>query len=264
LTRRAWGLGLAAGLVAPALGQAGLVRQPRPAALGAPTGSVPVGAAIDHPQGLEVSADGRTLWITSVVRARRAGLLIECEAETGALRRSMDVHVGDCYHPGGFSRTGDRLWVPVAEYRRASRSLVQCRDVGTLALVSTFEVADHIGCLAADGTRLVGANWDARTFYEWAPDGREVVRRENPQAAGYQDMKWVDGRLIAGGLLENTGVIDVLEWPSLTLLSRLEVGRTDRDVLYTHEGLAVTEDRVLVVPEDDPARVFAFPRPQAI
>lgn len=262
--RRAWALGLAAALGAPRAGLRAAGAQAAASTLGAPTRVVPIAAALDHPQGLEVSEDRRTWWITSVVRPRRAGLLVECDASTGVVRRSVDVHAGACYHPGGLSRTGDVLWIPVAEYRRASRSWVQRRSCASLALVSAFEVADHIGCLAANGTQIVGANWDARTFYAWDADGRELERRANPGAARYQDMKWVDGRLVAGGLLDDAGVIDVLEWPSLRLTARVPVGRTDRGVIVTHEGLAVAGDTVLVVPEDDPSRVFVFPRPAGV
>lgn len=264
LTRRAWGLGLTGALVGARLAAPLAAAQAAGPRLGVPTRTVPIAAALDHPQGLEVSADAAVWWITAVVRARRLGLLVECDAATGALRRSVDLQAGVCYHPGGLSRAADHLWVPVAEYRRASRSWVQQRAVATLALVSAFEVGDHIGCLAADGARVVGANWDARTFYCWDTAGRELERRENPGPARYQDMKWVGGRLVAGGLLDDGGVIDVLDWPSLALVHRVHVGRTDRGVVYTHEGLAVTGDAVLLLPEDDPARVFTVPRPAGV
>lgn len=51
-------------------------------------------------------------------------------------------------------------------------------------------------------------------------------------------------------------MVDVLGWPSLALVHRVHVGRTDRGGVNTHEGLAVTGDAVLLLPEDDPARVF--------
>lgn len=264
LTRRAWGLGLTGTLVGARLADPLAAPQTAGPTLGVPTRTTPVSATLDHPQGIEVSADGVLWWMTAVVRARRLGLLVECDAATGVLRRSVDLHAGACYHPGGLSRTADQLWVPVAEYRRASRSWVQQRATATLALVSAFEVGDHIGCLAADGARIVGANWDARTFYCWDPAGRELERRENPGAARYQDMKWAAGRLVAGGLLGQGGVIDVLDWPSLALVHRVHVGRTDRGVVYTHEGLAVSRDALLLLPEDDPARVFTVPRPAGV
>lgn len=231
---------------------------------GEPLRVVTVQATLDHPQGLDADAAGTTWWISAVHRARRAGLLAVVDAASGEVSRVLEIHDGDCYHPGGLSRQGDTLWVPVAEYRRASRTIVQRYDTATLTRHSTFAVDDHIGCLAATGTELIGANWDARRFYGWTADGRELRWRTNPTEARYQDLKWVGGRLVAGGLLGDGGVIDVLEWPSLDLVHRLPVGRTDRGVVFTHEGLAVAGTHLLLMPEDDPVRVFVLPRPDEL
>lgn len=253
--------GAAAGAHAAAAVQAG----PTTATLAdVPRRVVTVQAALDHPQGLAASAAGDTWWISSVDRRRRVGLLAEIDAGTGALRRMTEVQRGDCYHPGGISRHDTALWIPVAEYRRASRTVVQCRDVSTLEQRASFDVADHLGCLAASATLLVGANWDARVFYAFDPEGRPIAQRPNPTAARYQDLEWLDGRLVAGGLLGDAGVVDVLAWPSLTLEHRVMVGRTDRDVVLTHEGLTIHGDTLLVVPEDEPCRVFTYARPAGL
>lgn len=225
---------------------------------------VDIHATLDHPQGIEASADGATWWISAVHRPRRVGLLAACDAATGQVRRLVEVQRGDRYHPGGLSRAGAHLWMPVAEYRRQSSSTIQCRDGVTLDLVQSFDVGDHIGCLATDGPRLVGANWDARTFYAWTPEGREVDRRPNPTEARYQDLKWSGSRLLAGGLLGDEGVIDLLSWPSLVLERRWRTGRTDRGVVLTHEALAATSTALLLMPEDDPVRVFVYPRPAGL
>ena len=58
------------------------------------------------------------------------------------------------------------------------------------------------------------------------------------------------------GLIGDQGVIDRLEWPSLDLRERIVVGRTDRDVVLTAEGMAVSGSELLLMPEDDPVRVF--------
>ena len=36
-----------------------------------------------------------------------------------------------------------------------------------MELKSQFDVADHIGCIAAAAVVLIRANWDGRDFYSW-------------------------------------------------------------------------------------------------
>src|SRR5688572_6617490 len=115
-------------------------------------------AALDHVQGIDV--EGEALWVSSVDRQAKRGFLHLFDCKSGRLKAQVSVERGIRYHPGGIARDGDSIWVPVAEYVRESTTLVQRRDKRTLALVSEFEVPDHIGCIAADKT-LVGGNWDS-------------------------------------------------------------------------------------------------------
>lgn len=228
----------------------------RSGTLGSRRRVVPLAATLDHPQGLTVGADGTTWYVSSVLRQAQKGVLAAFRAADGSLLRQVEVQEGPRYHPGGLGRLGDTLWLPVAEYRRGSTAVVQARDAGTLALRSSFAVADHIGAVAVTANGLIGCNWDARVFYGWTFDGRETARVEHLGAARYQDLQWMGDALLAGGLLGDTGVIDRLGWPSLDLEERIVVGATDRGVVLTHEGLAVAGDEVLLMPEDDPSRVF--------
>ena len=72
---------------------------------------------------------------------------------------------------------------------------------------------------------------------------------------GYAD--GFDAHLVQGlGYSAHQGVVDLLEWPSLDLRERIVVGRTDRGVVLTAEGMAVVGSELLLMPEDDPTRVF--------
>ncbi len=228
----------------------------RSASLGARRRTVPLHATLDHPQGITASADGATWFVTSVLRAEKQGLLAAFRASDGMLLRRVEVQDGARCHPGGLGRLGETLWLPVAEYSRASTTVVQARDATTLAVRSTFAVSDHIGAVAATPGALIGCNWDARTFYEWTFEGRQAAMVPHDGAARYQDLHWMPDGLLAGGLLGDTGVLDRLEWPSLDLKERIVVGTTDRGVVLTHEGMAVAGDELLLMPEDDPSRVF--------
>ena len=79
---------------------------------------------------------------------------------------------------------------------------------------------------------------------------------EHDGAARYQDLQWTSDGLLAGGLLGDQGVVDLLEWPSLDLKERIVVGKTDRGTVLTAEGMAVSGSELLLMPEDDPSRVF--------
>ena len=199
-------------------------------------------------------------WTKSSARAisRRFSLA------TGEHARTVDVTSGERFHPGGLSADGQSLWLPVAEYRRDSSALIQKRSMRTLELEFQFEVADHIGCVAAGPDFLIGANWDSRDFYVWDRSGRLLRKIPNPTQNGYQDLKFVDGLLVGSGLLPGkAGAIDWLEYPSLRLLRRIEAGQTSRGTPYTNEGMALRGTRLLLAPEDSPSRLFEFRLPAA-
>lgn len=218
-----------------------------------------------HVQGIEVEGD--SLWVSSVDKEDRRGLLFRFDRTTGKLLQSAEVHQGERYHPGGISLDGDSLWVPVAEYRRSSKASVQRRDKHTFALQAEFAVDDHIGAIAVVPEGLVGANWDAKEFYFWTTAGKLLRKVSNSTGVAIQDMKYVDGQLIAGGLQSSRdGAIVWIEWPSLKELRRMNPGRTDRNVAVTHEGIAVQGRTLYLLPEDSPSRLFkldlaANPRP---
>jgi hypothetical protein len=135
----------------------------------------------------------------------------------------------------------------------------QKRSVRTLELQYEFDVTDHIGCIAVAPGVLIGANWDSRDFYVWDHTGHLRRKVPNPTANAYQDIKFVDGRLVASGLLPGrNGAIDWLDYPSLRLIRRVTVGQTSRGVPYTSEGMAIRGDRILLLPEDSPSRLFQF------
>src|SRR5262245_32521686 len=108
--------------------------------LGAPEKVIELHATMDHPQGIEV--EGERLWVTWVDRKEKAGYLGEFELSTGKLLRSIPIHQGERYHPGGISADGGSLWIPVAEYKPHSSSVIQRRNRKTLDLESEFEVPD--------------------------------------------------------------------------------------------------------------------------
>lgn len=210
-----------------------------------------------HVQGIDL--DAGHLWVTSVDSAAHKGFLHEFSLPGGTLLRSVEVQDGVRFHAGGIAADASSIWLPVAEYRRESTSVIQRRSKRTLQVESQFAVADHIGCLAVAGDELIGGNWDSRKFYVWDRGGKLLREIPNPTDNGYQDLKFDGQRVIASGLLpDRTGAIDWLELPALRLVRRVKMGKTDRGAPYTREGMAIRGGELLLLPEDGPSRLFFF------
>lgn len=215
---------------------------------------------LHHVQGIDVEAE--IVWVSSVERATQKGYLYRIDRRTGRQLVVVEVQDGERFHPGGIALDGDDVWVPVAEYRKLSSAWIERRDKKTLALKSRFRVADHIGCVAVSKGRVYGGNWDSLKIYTWTPDGRELAVAENPSGTRYQDLKFRGRSLVGGGLREQgAGAIDWLHPETLALERRIPVATTDRGVVFTNEGMTVHGNRLYLLPEDDPSRLFVFRLP---
>jgi hypothetical protein len=211
----------------------------------------------DHVQGIDF--DNRRLWVTSVNTQNRTGSLQEFSIASGERIRGIRLDLGERFHPGGISADRGSLWIPVAEYRRESSSVIQQRSKRTLEVEFQFDVTDHIGCVAATPDGLIGGNWDSRQFYIWDRRGHLLRKAVNPTGNAYQDLKFAGGRIVASGLLpDRSGAIDWLDYPSLRLVRRINAGNTDSGIPYTREGMAIRGGRLLLLPEDSRSRLFVF------
>ena len=200
--------------------------------------------------GIEV--DGDRLWVTWVDRKNKTGHLGEFELSSGKLLRSVPIHKGERYHPGGMTADGESLWMPVAEYKPNSSASIQRRNKKTLELEAEFEATDHIGCIAVANGRVYGGNWDSRQIYIWDRTGHLLEKRDNPSGTSFQDLKVIGGQLIGGGIRPDGGAHD------LRLVRRVRAGKTNRGVLLTQEGMVISGDRLYLLPEDSPSRLFVF------
>lgn len=218
---------------------------------------IALAADLHHVQGIDV--EGNTLWISSVDAPARKGYLTRLELRTGRVLSQVEVQDGKRIHPGGIALDGDSIWMPVAEYHRGGPSWVERRDKATLKLLSRFDVADHIGCVAASGTELVGGSWGSRTVYRWSKAGRELARTPNPFSTEWQDLKFAGPMLLASGNVSKAaGAIEWIALPDMVLKRRLTTGVTDRNITYTHEGMTLRGGRLYLLPEDAPTRLFVF------
>ena len=121
--------------------------------------------------------------------------------EQGELLADLTLGEGAVYHPGGIDYDGKFIWVPVAEYRPHSRSIVYRVDPATIKATEVLRYDDHLGGLVHDPENhtLHAISWGARDFYRWTLDARGRVTNathplRQPNAAfyiDYQDCKYV-------------------------------------------------------------------------
>ena len=144
---------------------------------------------------------GETLFVSSVeVIDREAGKGVGhlFKIDMGG-RLVADLRLGDgaLYHPGGIDYDGKDIWVPVAEYRPDSRSIVYRVDPATMKATEVFRAADHIGAIVhnTDDDALHGISWGSRRFYRWTTGGESRgVTLNTSHYIDYQDCKYAGGR----------------------------------------------------------------------
>lgn len=211
-----------------------------------------------HVQGIDT--DGLHVWVTSVDRPTSKGYLYVFSVADGRMENMIELQDGDRYHPGGIALDGnDAVWLPVAEYRAESTSIIQRRNKQTLELEFQFSVPDHIGCVAVTPEFIIGGNWDSRDFYVWDHRGTLIRKVTNETMNAYQDLKFRSGNIVASGVLPSRqGAIDWLEFPSMRLHHQMLVPNTDRSDSFTREGMTIFGDRLWLLPEDSPSRLFIF------
>ena len=232
-----------------------------------------------HPQGLVKTPEGFIL--SSVeVRNRNAGEgvghLFKVSA-AGALTADLKLGEGAIYHPGGIDFDGESVWVPVAEYRPESQSIIYKVDPKTMRATEVFRFPDHIGAIVHntdDGT-LHGVSWGSRRFYRWTLDGKNAARTLNPSHyVDYQDCKYVGSRrMLCTGVTEirRAANVEPLRLGGIDLID-LGSGRPIHQVpllLWTESGLDMTHNPVWLeptptgirgyfIPEDNNSRMYVY------
>jgi Family of unknown function (DUF6454) len=196
-----------------------------------PVSAVPINFLTHHPQGMVKIGD--TLFVSSVEirqptkrfpqpvdgydRDTGAGVghLFKIDMK-GNLIADITLGEGTIYHPGGIDYDGKYIWVPVAEYRPNSRSIIYRVDPETMKAEEMFRFADHVGGVVhnTDDKTLHGVSWGSRRFYRWSLDdsGKPTNVNESPEKLrtlntshylDYQDCKYAGkSRMLCSGVTE--------------------------------------------------------------
>ncbi len=171
---------------------------------------IPLGFDAFHPQGMAI-VNGE-IFVSSVEVINRAkgegkGHVFRLDARGNRLAQ-VELTDGARYHPGGMDFDGARLWVPVAEYRPDSSSVIYTLDPETLTPREALRFQDHLGAVAhdADSGVLAAVSWGSRRFFRWQTaveaDGVRVPNATSPalpNRSHYVDLQ--DGQWLAGTTL---------------------------------------------------------------
>lgn len=208
-------------------------------------------------------------------------------SKDGKLLADLKLGEGSIYHPGGIDFDGTFIWVPVAEYRPNSRSIIYKVDPATMKAVEVFRFKDHVGGIVHDTERnsLHGVSWGSRRFYAWplGADGKisnadaapEALRVMNPaQYIDYQDCHYAGGsRMLCSGLNAYKVTPDAAPFRLGGLeLVDLEDNRPVWQVpveLWAPSGLPMTQNpafiearagglRAYFMPDDDKSTLFVY------
>lgn len=194
-----------------------------------PSGEVAIGFPTYHPQGMVKIGDDFFVSSVEIIKpttkydAPRDGYDRDTGEGKGHLfkiskdgKKLAEVQLGEgtIYHPGGIDFDGRYIWVPVAEYRPNSQSIIYKVDPATMKAEEVFRFKDHVGGIVhdTDAQALHGVSWGSRRLYKWplSPDGKitnpeakpEELRVMNPsQYIDFQDCHYAgDSRMLCGGL----------------------------------------------------------------
>lgn len=204
------------------------------------------------------------------------GWLFQIDSE-GNLVDEVELGEGDIYHPGGIDYDGEHIWVPVAEYRPNSASIVYRVDPETMQAEEMFRFRDHLGGIVhdVDNGSLHAVSWGSRRFYGWdlseLPDielsdavPTDLATPNPSHYIDYQDCHYIGGNeMLCSGLNNYTPPDDAPTFrlggfEIVNLLDNRPVHQVPIE-LWSPSGLPMTQNPFWVETTDDGLRAYFMP-----
>ena len=203
------------------------------------------------------------------------GYLFHFDAK-GELRDTVTLGDGPIYHPGGIDYDGEFIWVPVAEYRPNSRSIIYRVRPESLNIDEVFRFDDHIGGLAYNRGHhtLHGVSWGGRKFYNWNPEHGDSwdeltdvpgasMRMNGSHYIDFQDCYFLeDNYMLCSGLnnykIPNIGRVALGGLELVDLELQVAVHQIPV-MLYSHTMRPMTQNPFYVELHDDRLRFYFLP-----
>lgn len=254
-----------------------------------------------HPQGMVISDD--TVYFSSVEK------IVPTE-KYGEIREGYDRTPGDgvgylfkadfqgnliekttlgehaMYHPGGIDFDGKYIWVPVAEYRPNSESIIYKIDPSKMEPTQVFRFRDHIGAIVHNTTdnTLHAVSWGSRKFYTWKLNeelklvNTDLSSEKSGTANGhhyidYQDCHFLKTRyMLCGGISKykipnlgefQLGGLELVELRTEVAIHQIPVPRWVKPTLvmtFNPFYFELKDDhlRFYFMPEDDESTLYIF------
>lgn len=184
----------------------------------------------------------------------------------GKLIKDIVVGEGTMYHPGGIDFDGESVWVPVAEYRPDSESVMYRIDADTLEVKEAFRHRDHVGGAVFDRSsgKVHGVSWGSRKFLTWTPKGELLRSASNPShlvdlqdcdyaGAGNQLCSGVTELPTAGGGKYELGGLALIDPATDRIRHEVPFPR------FSAAGHAVTRNPVALETDGSTLRLLAAP-----
>ncbi len=202
----------------------------------------------------------------------------------GNLITKITLGEGSIYHPGGIDFDGKFIWIPVAEYRPNSQSIIYKVDAQTLQITEVLRAKDHIGAIVydAENKKIHGASWGSRNFYEWELKSsnkhlqaniiHENIRVKNPSFyIDYQDCHYLgQHQMLCSGFQKyaqpNGSIVRLGGFEIINLVDKRPIFQVPIK-LWSPTGLAITNNpfwveqnsegiKAYFVPDDDEASIL--------
>ena len=211
------------------------------------------------------------------------GHLFVFDPATGQLLNTITLGESDIYHPGGIDYDGRFVWVPVAQYRPDSLSVIYRIDPETLEVHEVLRTRDHIGGVVFDPTTslLHGVSWGSRRFYTWKLNENltgimaDPTMQNNPQHfIDYQDCQLSGAhQMLCSGLAKyevpeagtiSFGGLDLVNLESGLPVHQIPVQPWIRpnhvmsNNPFYAEAMPDRKIRIYFVPEDDQSTLYVY------
>lgn len=184
----------------------------------------------------------------------------------GKLLKDIVLGEDTIYHPGGTDFDGENVWVPVAEYRPNSSSIVYTIDPDTYQVTEQFREADHVGGVVADRktNRISGVSWGSRKLFTWNSQGALLGTQANPShfidyqdceyaGAGHQLCSGVTGLKTADGKPFELGGLALTDLADGTIIHEVPFQK------FSTAGHSMTRNPVALESDGGVLRLFAAP-----